>query len=45
MIDTRFKGGRVIAIIDCNNFKSINDNYGHNAGDEILIFLGKTIKS
>ncbi|WP_407304506.1 GGDEF domain-containing protein [Enterobacter hormaechei] len=34
-----------IVIMDCNRFKEINDRYGHNAGDDVLIFIGDTIKN
>ena len=33
-----------IAIIDIDNFKNINDTYGHSFGDEILAELGKRLK-
>jgi len=33
-----------LLIIDLDNFKNINDNYGHNAGDEILKQLSNILK-
>lgn len=33
-----------LLMLDIDNFKSINDRYGHIAGDKILIFISKLLK-
>lgn len=44
LIANKITDGSFIVMIDCNMFKQINDLYGHNAGDEVLIFIADTIK-
>lgn len=34
-----------VLFIDVNNFKEINDTYGHHVGDEVLIELGQLLQS
>lgn len=35
----------VLLMIDADNFKLLNDTYGHVAGDKVLYFMAQTIKS
>jgi len=40
----RYNNALNIAIIDIDNFKSINDNFGHLAGDKVLNVIAQTLQ-
>ena len=40
----RYKKPLCIALADVDNFKSINDNYGHSAGDKTLKVIAKALQ-
>ena len=42
--DDHFVSNGLLAFIDINSFKSINDNFGHLIGDKVLHVMGKVLK-
>lgn len=37
--------GAVVVVIDLNDFKPVNDTYGHDAGDQALVKVGETLRA
>ena len=39
------RGDLAVVMVDIDNFKALNDTQGHDAGDEILQFLGELLRA
>lgn len=39
-----FKTDGVVALVDLNYFKQVNDTYGHIVGDKVLVFIASQLK-
>jgi diguanylate cyclase (GGDEF)-like protein len=40
----RYNHATSIAYIDCDNFKQVNDSFGHSGGDEVLKIVATTLR-
>ncbi len=40
----RYKHPLSIAYLDCDDFKEVNDRYGHAAGDDLLMHIARTVQ-
>ncbi|HWR58967.1 MAG TPA: sensor domain-containing diguanylate cyclase [Thermodesulfovibrionales bacterium] len=41
----RYRTPLTIVFIDVDDFKMVNDRYGHKAGDDVLIYVGKNLST
>lgn len=44
MLERRLNNDTALLMFDIDDFKKVNDTYGHSAGDEVLIELSKLLK-